>query len=204
MKITKESPKKNIIELTENCKRCGHCCSYGGCYVLDEETDRIAEFLKLDKDSLKEKYLEETYLFNKKAYKTQIISNDLPYGKCIFLNEKDCLLQEVKPLHCKIGICSEHGNDTLEWYFLNYFVDPDDPESIRQWALRLEHKDTIPGGSLKELIPDKERLKKILSYEIVKKDIDWDEVTGLGKLKREILEEEKKRKSKWKEKRGFT
>jgi hypothetical protein len=49
---------------------------------------------------------------------------------------------------------------------LNHFVKPDDPESVRQWSVYLKTQPTIGGGELKDLVKDKERLAKILSYEI--------------------------------------
>ena len=55
-----------------------------------------------------------------------------------------------------------------QWFTLNHFVNVDDPESIRQWAVYLKTHDTIQGGSLEELVPDKKLLKKILNYEIIK------------------------------------
>ncbi|MBD3203315.1 hypothetical protein GF327_03410 [Candidatus Woesearchaeota archaeon] len=183
MKITKQTPKKEIIRLADNCRKCGHCCSYGGCYVLEDEAENISSALSIEKQEFAEKYLEEIDFLNKKVYKTKIISKDLPFGKCIFLDEKRCMVQNVKPLHCRIGTCSEHGQATLEWFFLNHILDLDDPESIRQWAVRLENTDTIPGGRLHELVPDKKRLNNILNYEIVKKERDWDEVIGLKVIK---------------------
>ena len=42
--------------------------------------------------------------------------------------------------------------------------DPDDSESIRQWAIYLEDNDTIEGGLLLDLVP-KERLARILRWE---------------------------------------
>jgi len=52
---------------------------------------------------------------------------------------------------------------------LNYLVNKNDPESIRQYAAYLKSGGkTIPGGKLEELIPDKEKLKKILNFEQLK------------------------------------
>lgn len=49
---------------------------------------------------------------------------------------------------------------------LNYLVNKDDPESIRQYSTYLKSGGkTIEGGKLEELVPDKEKLKKILSFE---------------------------------------
>jgi len=51
---------------------------------------------------------------------------------------------------------------------LNYIVNSSDPEAIRLWAEYLKTHPTIPGGDLEELVPDKERLKKILNFEILR------------------------------------
>ena len=56
----------------------------------------------------------------------------------------------------------------LLWFDLNYFMDAEDPQSIREWAIRLNLKPTIPGGNLHELVPDQEKLKKILHYHELK------------------------------------
>jgi len=52
---------------------------------------------------------------------------------------------------------------------LNYFVNEDDPQSIREWKVYLDSGGkNIPGGTLQELVPNKEALKKILNYEVLK------------------------------------
>lgn len=51
---------------------------------------------------------------------------------------------------------------------LNHQVNVNDPESIRQYAIYLKTHTTIPGGELEELVPDKERLRKILDFTILK------------------------------------
>jgi Fe-S-cluster containining protein len=103
-------------------------------------------------------------------YKVTSIKKGRPYGKCIFLkNKNNCTIHEVKPLHCRIGNCSEYGEDLTVWFALNFCVNPADPESIRQWALYLESGGkNIPGGELKELVKDPKILKKILDYEVLK------------------------------------
>ena len=53
---------------------------------------------------------------------------------------------------------------------MNHVVDKDDPEAIRQWAQFLKNNDPIPGGHLEERVPDKEKLRKIMNYEIYKEE----------------------------------
>jgi len=50
---------------------------------------------------------------------------------------------------------------------LNHFVNKDDAESIRQFASYLKTGGkTLEGAELKDLVTDKDKLKKILSFEI--------------------------------------
>ena len=48
---------------------------------------------------------------------------------------------------------------------LNHFVNKDDAESIRQYASYLKSGGkTLEGAELKELVPNKEKLRKILEF----------------------------------------
>ena len=50
----------------------------------------------------------------------------------------------------------------------NFAVNKDDAESVRQFAQYIKSGGKlIPGASSQELVPDKEKLKKILNYEIL-------------------------------------
>ena len=56
---------------------------------------------------------------------------------------------------CKIGNCKEHGEELSIWFTLNYFVNKDDPESIRQFHTYLKSGGkTLPKGELKDFIKD--------------------------------------------------
>jgi Fe-S-cluster containining protein len=108
-------------------------------------------------------------LFNTNLSRPKIKKEDKPYGECIFLQNKKCTIQKVKPLQCRVGNCNEHGERLSKWFMLNYLVNKDDPESIRQYAAYLSSGGkTIEGGKLEEIIPDKEKLKKILNFEQLK------------------------------------
>jgi len=170
MLISKKTPKEIVLKLGKECKKCGNCCKYTSGFLVDDDILKIARFLRTTTDELKEKYLEEHEKFNTKILRPKLIKGTRPYGKCIFYNEQvGCTIHEVKPLHCKIGNCNTYGDDLNQWFMLNYFVNPDDPESIRQWKIFLTQNKPIPGGSLNELVPDENKLKKILNYEILKK-----------------------------------
>ncbi|MBU0756649.1 MAG: YkgJ family cysteine cluster protein [Nanoarchaeota archaeon] len=192
MKITKQTPREKVIAVAAECRKCGHCCSFGGCFVLEDETERLAQKLNISRNEFKEKYLDENRLFNKIVHKTKVVKKEeeLPFGNCVFLsaNDKTCSLHEVKPLHCRIGTCNEHGNDTIEWFFLNHVVDPDDPVSVREWAVRLKTKATIPGGNPEDLVEDAEKLKKILDYSITGFEKEYDDLKDLDEWKNEFDE----------------
>jgi Fe-S-cluster containining protein len=165
--ITRFSPVREMLELGKKCDKSGHCCSYGGGYVLQSEINDFAKNLNITKEELIENYLDEKISFNTKHYKLKSKITNKPFGPCVFLgDDKLCTIHEIKPLHCKVGSCCHNSGEQLSlWFALNHFVNPNDAESIRQWALHLKSNPTIPGGELNELVPDKERLKKILNYE---------------------------------------
>ncbi len=171
MLISIKTPKEKVIELGKvNCGNCVHCCSFGSGVLEDADIPRTAKFLRVTEEELKKKYLEEVEKFNTKRFKPRILKkNGLPYGKCIFLNEKHgCTIHEVKPLQCKIGSCDTNSSDLQKWFDFHYFLDLDDPESVRQYALWLEFNEPLPGAELSELVSDKKKLKKILNYELIK------------------------------------
>lgn len=167
--ITKKTPLQVVEHYGKECTGCGKCCSLDSGIVLEEDIPRMASHFGLTKKEFTEKYLVEHEKFNTSAWKLkQEKKNGLPYGRCVFLNEKNqCGVHEIKPLHCKVcSTASKHGEQLSLWFTLNYLVNPHDPESVRQWAQYLKTHPTIPGGNLHELVPDQEKLHKILSYEL--------------------------------------
>jgi hypothetical protein len=165
--LTRFSPLKEVLELGKTCDKSGHCCKYGGGYVLDNDLEIMAKHLQISIDELKEKYLDEKLTFNTKHFMIKSNKNGKPYGPCVFLKDNLCSIHEHKPLHCRVGSCCHSSGEQLSiWFALNHFVNIDDPESIRQWASYLKTHPTVPGGELHSLVPDKEKLKKILGHEI--------------------------------------
>jgi len=73
-------------------------------------------------------------------------------------------------LECRTSInCKDYGEELAVWFMVNYAVDANDAESVRQYAQYLKSGGKIiPGAELHEIVPDKEKLRKILSYEILK------------------------------------
>ncbi len=162
--ITTTTPKEELIKLAERCQKCNSCCTKAAGFILKEELPRIAGFLNIDEEKLKAKYLKEVKIYNKTMFKPK--QSEKHIGECIF-HEDNCTIHDVKPLHCKVSGCHEEGRQAGVWFMLNHMIDRDDPEAIRQYAIYLKSHPTIPGGKLKELVPNKERLKKILNYEIM-------------------------------------
>ena len=140
--------------------------------LVGDDAKNIAKLLGISEEELKKGFLEEIELFNKKLLKPKLMrEKSKPYGKCIFYDdEKGCTIHDVKPMECKTSIsCKDYGEELSIWFMVNHAVDANDAESIRQYAQYIKSGGkVIPGASLKDLVPDKEKLRKILKYEILK------------------------------------
>lgn len=172
--IHRNTPLKEVLALAAPC-RCSHCshgCKYGSGLLSLDDSKKMASFLRISEEELKKGFMEEVELFNRKMLRPkQIKQNNRPYGRCVFYDEeKGCTVHQAKPLQCRTSIsCKEFGEDLGIWFMLNHIVDANDPESIRQFAQYIKSGGKlIPGASLGEIVPDPEKLKKILSYEILK------------------------------------
>ncbi len=168
--LTKDSPLRMVKEMGKKCSRCGNCCSHGSGMLINEDLPRIARFLKTTEDNIKKTYLEEVEFFNTKSWRPRRITGRKPFGPCVFHDKNTgCTIHIVKPLQCLMTNCSPYSEQLIQWLYLNYFVNPTDPESIRQWASYIQHRESvIEGGQLHDLVPDEEKLRKILNYEILK------------------------------------
>ena len=171
--IHKNTPLKDVLKLAApcSCSSCSHGCRYGSGLLAADDKGRIAAFLGISEEELKKGFLEEVELFNKKMLMPMVLRGSKPYGQCVFYDENEkCTIHDVKPLQCKTSIsCKDYGEELSVWFMLNYIVNLEDPESIRQFAQYIKSSGKlIPGASLKELVPEEERLKKILNYEILK------------------------------------
>lgn len=166
--IAKNTKLSDVLKIGEKCDKCGHCCRHGAGALFGDDIKSIAKFLGITEDELREKHLEEIEKFNTKLHRPKTKKNSKPYGVCVFYNN-GCTIQPVKPLECRTGNCSEHGEQLSLWFMLNHFVNPNDPESVRQYATYLKSGGkTLPGGELEEIVPDKKKLRKILSYEVLR------------------------------------
>jgi Fe-S-cluster containining protein len=167
--VTKNTPKEYIERIGKDCDRCGHCCTFDSGIFLDSDRKRIAKALSIPEAEFTERFLEEKTIYNKKVWKAKLERHGKPFGKCVFLEDKACSIQEHKPIHCRLASgCREYGRELNIWFMLNHVLEPTDPQAIREWAEYLKTHPTIPGGELHELVKDKEMLGKILKHEKLK------------------------------------
>ncbi|MDP3765102.1 MAG: YkgJ family cysteine cluster protein [Nanoarchaeota archaeon] len=170
--LTKNTPLKGVLELVHQCEcsACANGCKYGSGFLADEDVSKIAKHLGINEEVLKKEFLEEFEKFNTKKLRPKILRKNKQYGKCIFFDEESrCKIHEAKPLECRISMgCKEYGEQLSLWFMLNHFVNENDAESIRQYAAYLKSGGkTLEGGKLEQLVPDKEKLRKILSFDIL-------------------------------------
>ncbi|HLC96232.1 MAG TPA: YkgJ family cysteine cluster protein [Candidatus Nanoarchaeia archaeon] len=168
--LSKDTPLKDVMKLAHpcGCNACTIGCKLGSGILADEDLAKIAHFLGKTKEETKKEFLEEVERFNTKRFRPKVLGK--PYGQCIFFDGKECKIHEVKPLECEISMgCEEYGEQLSIWFMLNHFVNKNDPESIRQYDAYLRSGGkTLPGGTLADLVPNAEQLKKILKFEILR------------------------------------
>ena len=172
--IHKNTPLKEVLKLASpcQCNACNHGCKFGSGSLVGDDAKNIAKFLNISESDLKKGFLEEIELLNKKLLRPKLIrEKSKPYGRCVFFDdEKGCTIHEVKPLECRTSIqCKDYGEELSVWFMVNHVIDPNDAESVRQYAKYIRSGGKlIEGARIEQLVPDREKLKKMLSYEILK------------------------------------
>lgn len=149
--IKKTTTKEEVLAKAAECAQCGRCCTYGSGYLADDDLEKLSAHLGLSEEETKERYLDQVDIYHTKLLRPKTRKEGKPYGPCIFLEGKRCSIHEAKPLLCRISSCEPVGKDMVEWFLLNYTVNPDDPVSLNEWEAKLQRYPTIPGGSIKEL-----------------------------------------------------
>ena len=170
MKITKDTPLKEILEIGEECDMCGHCCKHGSGFISREEIKKLAKHFKLTEKKFIAKYCDRVMMFNNEVYKFKKKEGKTPYGTCVLYDDKKgCKIHSIKPLHCRVGNCKKHGEELTAWFTVNYWVNKTDAESLRQFNIYIKSGGKIiPGGKLTDLVKDKKKLKQILDYGILR------------------------------------
>ena len=169
--LHKKTLLKEVIELAhcdKNCSRCDHACMHGSGVLAKGDKKRIAEYLGMNEGELEEKFLEKIEKFNTPGLRPKLLrKDDKPYGQCIFYSpQKGCTIHPVKPLECRTSTCKPIGEQTSIWFNVNFFVNKDDPQSIREFKQYLDAGGkTMEGAELSDFVPDREKLRKIINYE---------------------------------------
>ena len=162
--IHKDMSPEEVLQLTRDEQRTHEGCKYGSGYLTEEDLTNIAHHIGITETELKEKYLEEAEKFSTKTHRPKLIRKGKPYGQCIFLKEGKCSIEKVKPFHCRISNHGKTSEMVQQWFDLNFFVDPENPNSIREYAQVLKVREPIKGGRLEDIVP-KHKLKEILKEE---------------------------------------
>jgi Zn-finger nucleic acid-binding protein len=185
-KITYHTEEGELQKLISPC-RCAACenpCRYGSGAMTDADVKRLAKHLGKKEDEVKEEFLDEITKFNTTLHRPKLErKNDLPYGKCIFFDEKEgCKVHEAKPTECRIAMgCKEYGEDLITWFNLRNYLDPKDDESVRQYRSYVESGGKVLEGAQLDKIASQERLAQLDAYKDLERSRkkDWDSILGI-------------------------
>jgi Fe-S-cluster containining protein len=166
MEITTKTTKEELIRKGNCAKQCGKCCTHASGIVLPNEIKRIAKHLKMSEEKFRKNFLEPHERFHTIHHRIkQRRLHPSISGSCMMLNASgDCKIHVSKPLYCKVTTCEEHAHDAVIWFDLKHFVNPEDPQSVREWADYLHHGRTIKGGELHHIVPNRRKLRWMLDF----------------------------------------
>lgn len=180
------SKSEDVLKLVHpcRCKRCEHPCTFGSGAFIEGEIEKLTTFLDINQKEVNEKYLEKLTKFNTTLFRPKIIrKDDNPYGKCIFFDDiNGCKIHAVKPFECKVAMgCKDYGEELITWFDLNYFFDPDDLGSLREYKIYIESGGSVLKGAEFENFTNEKINKKMNKFEDLKKSRkkDWDKILGL-------------------------
>lgn len=159
--LSRKTTEKEALERGAHCDRCGHCCQFSSGLMIDGEDSRIAEHLGISPERLREHYLEESVQFNRRMLRPRLIrKGTMPYGRCIFY-DGGCTINDVKPLHCRIGNCGPDGERLTDWFYINHVIDTDDEQSLKEWHLRTQTGLSLKGAHITELDVPEDVIERI-------------------------------------------
>lgn len=162
--IDKKMKPEEILAIVEREPKSHEPCKYSSGYITEEDLTNLAHYMRITESELKEAYLEEVERFNTKAHRPKLIKKGKPYGQCIFLKEGKCSIENVKPFHCRITNQGKTSEEVQQWFDLNFFVNPNDDNSLREYVQASKVREVIKGGKIDEIIPQY-KAKKIMESE---------------------------------------
>ena len=135
-------PLEKIKALGSTCSRSNHCCRFGSGFVIESDIVSLAAFLCIDAQTLQENCLEPVLPSARPLLRTKLVREEgKTYGTCVFFHPRiGCTVHPAKPLHCRIGNCSEQGDALSQWYFANYVGQADDPHYLGNGAHFVQNK----------------------------------------------------------------
>ena len=86
----------SIMKTIYQCQRCTACCRWPGDVTLaTEEIPALAQHLKMTEDD----FVQQHTRLNRSRTGLSLLEH--PNGTCVWLDGRDCQLQEVKPRQCR-------------------------------------------------------------------------------------------------------
>jgi len=151
-----------ILEIARPCRKVDECCKvktcceFGSGMLIASDIPKIAAYLGISEELLKDNLLERVTRLNRVMYRPRLLRKGKPYGPCVFFDkEQRCTIHEVKPLQCRTALCNEKGPALEQWFALNYILDREDGAALAEWKQYLKQNPPIPGGSIGELKKEK-------------------------------------------------
>ena len=172
--IAKDTPLAEVQKLAPPCRcgACSHGCTMGSGFLAESDFGPLAKFLGITVGELRQKHLEPVEQLNRTMWRPRLERKEnKPYGRCTFYDaEKGCTVHAAKPLHCKVSMgCRPYAGKLHAWFVLNHVLNRHDPEALRQYADYLAAGgESIPGGSIEELVPDAEQRQRIMRFGVLK------------------------------------
>ncbi|MFN8577292.1 MAG: YkgJ family cysteine cluster protein [Candidatus Sericytochromatia bacterium] len=178
--LLKEMPTVGVNELNFACQGCGNCCRhFKTVNVNHQDVLKIMEHKpELKFEDIVDYYYDEklkTHLLNLKKQKDSI--------DCMFLQDNKCVVNEFKPLGCKIWPFTIKGDDIITWTNSNRAF-------IKDYCSYKE----IEGANNKEELMKNIKKHKQNSDDLIRLLKRWeDNISGIdNKLNPNLIEEMKK------------
>jgi Fe-S-cluster containining protein len=169
IKISRDSEVDDLLKLSPDCgcDSCKGSCRFGSGFAVDEDLPKIAAHLNISVEDLKSGFLDKRMMLNTELFRPKIKTREMPFGECVFFDDSaGCRIHDVKPLQCRLAMgCRDYGDDIMAWFLVNHFLNPADPQSVREYDSYIKTGGkVIPGADIKDICPDDKLREDILSY----------------------------------------